>query len=381
MKRNRKTMKMTRVRAGLAVLAALGASLAFADAAPVGDRLDVPRSPADANGLEWIDGLSLPMESKGFPQTDRPYGRLPSDLLPLCSKGVRAMSEQSTGHYFLFATDADRLAVEWVLEEKSGRDAYIPPQGLYGVDIYDTANGKWRFVRNGRLSDLSNPTNSFCVEMPGQGLRPVMVCLPIRGVVRSVRIGLPKGAELTRWRHASGVERPVVHYGTSIVHGGCASRPGLCFTSVAGREADVPYVNLGFSGCAHLEPVMADAMARIDASLYLVDTVWNCSPDMIRERLEPFLRRLHAARPDVPILVCEGIEPNGTRLGSNDALKEVYDRLAAEGTTLSARLRYLPAEGLIPTDFEATHDLCHPNDYGSVPMGRAFARAIKESLR
>ena len=380
MTRITKTM-MTRVQAGLAVMAVLGASLAFADAAPVGDRLDVPRSPADANGLEWIDGLSLPMESKGFPQTDRPYGRLPSDLLPLCSKGVRAMSEQSTGHYFLFATDADRLAVEWKLAEKNGRSAYLPTQGLYGIDIYDTVNGTWRFVKDGRLSEPSNPTNSVCAKMLGRGLRPVMVYLPLRGVVNSIRIGLPKGAKLMRWRHASGVGRPVVHYGTSIVHGGCASRPGLCFTSVAGREADVPYVNLGFSGCAHLEPVMADAMARIDASLYLVDTVWNCSPDMIRERLEPFLRRLHAARPDVPILVCEGIEPRGTRMGSNEALKEVYDRLAAEGSTLSARLRYLPAEGLIPADGEATHDNCHPNDYGAVPMGRAFARAIKESLR
>lgn len=371
---------MKRVSIGWTVAVALGALSGLADVSRFDERIAADRSQADTNGLEWVDGLSLPLESKGFANTPRPYGRIAADLLPRCSEGVRVMSDQSTGHYFLFATDADRLAVEWVLEEKSGRDPYIPPQGLYGVDIYDTVDGRWRFVRNGRLSELSNPTNAVCVALPGRGLRPVRVYLPTRGVVRSIRLGLPKGAKLTRWRHPSGIERPVVHYGTSIVHGGCASRPGLCFTSIAGREADVPYVNLGFSGRARLEPEMADVLARIDAALYVVDPVWNCTPDMIRERLEPFLRRLHAARPDVPILVCEGIEPNGTRLPTNVAMKEVYDRLRAKRSRLSARLRYLPAAGLIPTDGEATHDHCHPNDYGSVPMGRAFARAIKACL-
>ncbi len=371
---------MKRVQIGLAVAVALGAPRVFADVSRFDERIAADRSQADTNGLEWVDGLSLPLESKGFANTPQPYGRIAADLLPRCSAGVRAMSDQSTGHYFLFATDADRLAVEWVLDEKRGRDPYIPPQGLYGVDIYDTVDGKWRFVRNGRLSDLSNPTNAVCVEMPGRGLRPVRVYLPTRGVVRSIRLGLPKGAKLARWRHPSGVGRPVVHYGTSIVHGGCASRPGLCFTSVAGRAADVPYVNLGFSGQARLESAMADVLARIDAALYLVDPVWNCTPDMIRERLEPFLRKLHAARPDVPILVCEGIEPNGRRLPTNVAMKGVYDRLRAEGSALSARLRYLSADGLVPADGEATHDHCHPNDYGSVPMGRAFARAIRAIL-
>ena len=101
----------------------------------------------------------------------------------------------------------------------------------------------------------------------------------------------------------------------------------------------------------------------------------------LRYRLEVFLRKLHAARPDVPILLCEGIEPAGTRLKVNAAIKEIYDRQMAEGSRLAARLHYLPATGLIPTDGESTHDYVHPNDYGSVHMGKAFARAISEILQ
>jgi len=190
--------------------------------------------------------------------------------------------------------------------------------------------------------------------------------MKLKGIFGTV---LQSGAKPERWRHKSGIVRPVVHYGTSIVHGGCASRPGLCFTSIVGREVDAPYVNLGFSGCARLEPVMADVLSEIDASLYLVDPAWNCTPGMIHERLEPFLRKLHKVRPNVMILVCEGGEPDGSRLPTNDAMKEVYDRLVAEDSTLAARLRYLPADGMIQTDGEPTHDYCHPNDYGSVQTG------------
>jgi len=353
----------------------------YGDVSKFDARIAADRSQTDTSGLEWVDGTSLPLESRGFANTPHPYARIAEDLMPQCPKGVREMSNQSTGHYFLFDTDSKRVAVEWILSEKEGRDPFIPPQGMYGVDIYDWIGGKWRFVRNGRLSALDNPTNSVCVSMPGKGLRPVLVYLPTRGIVRSIRIGLDKGAKLERHRHASGIVRPVVHYGTSIVHGGCASRPGLCFTSIVGRTVDAPYVNLGFSGGARLEPIMVDVLARIDASLYLVDPVWNCSAAVIRERLEPFLRRLHKARPDVPILVCEGGEPSGSRHSSNTAMKEVYDRLVAEGSSLSAKLRYLSADGMIQTDGESTHDYCHPNDYGSVQMGKVFAAAVGDILK
>jgi len=181
--------------------------------------------------------------------------------------------------------------------------------------------------------------------------------------------------------HESGIVKPIVHYGTSIVHGGCSSRPGLCFANRAARLVDAPYVNLGFSGGGKLQPEFVEALARVDASLYIVDCVWNCTGEMMDERLEGFLRGLHAKRPDVPVLVCEGVEPDLLRNEVNRRQKAVYDRLKAEGSPLSAKLRYLPAEGLLPPDGEGTHDACHPNDYGAMRMGERFAEAIRSALK
>ena len=157
---------MTRMTMRLAIAICLFQLTGYGDVSLFDERIAADRSQVDVEGLEWVDGASLQLESRGFANTPSPYARMPADLLPSCPEGVRAMSAQSTGHYFLFETDSNKLAVEWVLQEKSGRDPFIPPQGMYGIDIYDTVDGAWRFVRNGRLSALDNPTNRVHVSMP-----------------------------------------------------------------------------------------------------------------------------------------------------------------------------------------------------------------------
>ena len=99
--------------------------------------------------------------------------------------------------------------------------------------------------------------------------------------------------------------KPVVIYGSSITQGGCASRPGMCYTVIAGRLADVPIVNMGFSGNGKMELEMSGILAGIDASAYVLDCLWNMEPDLLRERFEPFVRALHARCPAAPILLAE----------------------------------------------------------------------------
>lgn len=351
---------------------------AASDVARFDARIAADTTLASADGLVWSDAAALPMESKVCAETATRYGRIPSDLIDKVPRGIREMSAHSTGHYFLFRTDSDKLGVRWRCRQVSWSDPYIPPQGMYGVDIYAKTGGQWRFVKNGRLGkDAWQETR---VDLPGSGLREVMVYLPIRAEVLDVRLGVAGGKALAPCGHASGHVKPVVHYGTSLVHGGCASRPGLMFTSVAARQADVPYVNLGFSGQARLDLVMADVMARADAALYIVDPVWNCDEKLVEERTEPFVRRLHELRPDVPILLCEGPEAAGVRIRANEALKRACEKLKAD-PALAGKIHYLPCTGMLPDDGEATHDYIHPNDYGCVQMGRVFAKAIAAILR
>lgn len=350
-------------------------------------RIAADTAMASADGMVWTDAAKLPMESKVCPDTETPFGRIPAAFAEKVPPPIRAMGRGSTGHYFFLETDSPRIGVRWECEQKTQQDPYIPRQGMYGVDIYVRRADGWRFVKNGRLDSVRDEKTGTAAawdetraDLPGGGRRQVLVYLPIRAKLKWVRIGVVSGSKLAPAKRANGRVKPVVHYGTSLVHGGCASRPGLVFTALAARALDIPYVNLGFSGRAQLEPVLADVMAISDASLYVVDTVWNCDADLIRERAEPFLKHLHSLRPDVPILLCEGPEAAGQRISRNDALKGVYEALKSKGA-LDGKLHYLACDGMLPADGEATHDFVHPNDYGSIQMGRVFAKRIAEVLK
>lgn len=378
---------MKLVKSCLVATVAAAALCARADVSKFDSRIAADTAMASADGMVWVDAAKLPMESKVCPDTETPFGRIPAALAEKVPQSVRAMGRNSTGHYFFLETDSPKIGVRWECEQKSHQDPYIPRQGMYGVDIYARGADGWRFVKNGRLDGVRDEAtgkpaawDETRADLPGSGVRQVLVYLPIRANLKWVRIGVASGSKLAPARHADGRSKPVVHYGTSLVHGGCASRPGLVFTALAARALDVPYVNLGFSGSARLEIEMADVMALSDAALYVVDTVWNCDERIIRERAKPFLERLHALRPDVPILLCEGPEAAGRRLGTNDALKGVYEEMKSAGA-LGGKLHYLPCGGMLPADGEATHDYIHPNDYGSVQMGRVFAKRIAELLK
>jgi glycosyltransferase involved in cell wall biosynthesis len=67
-------------------------------------------------------------------------------------------------------------------------------------------------------------------------------------------------------------------------------------------------------------------LAGIDASVYVLDCLPNMSDEMARERLEPFIRQLRAARPDTPIVLVGHII-GGLAGERNVFLREVCDRL------------------------------------------------------
>ena len=133
-------------------------------------------------------------------------------------------------------------------------------------------DGAWRYVKTGRINPGAGnacPTGRLSIAWkPGT---PCLVNLPLYNGIQSFALGVKPGSKIEALPpRASGVTKPVVFYGTSITHGGCASRPGLAFPSIVGRMLDVPIVNLGFSGSGKMEFEMSEHLAAIDASCYVL---------------------------------------------------------------------------------------------------------------
>ena len=333
----------------------------------------------------WYENETLPLGGKAFTDTATFFERWPAAAKDKLPGGLVYMGRHTTGMYLRFTTDSDKIRIEWKVRDEHPYDPLIPESGLIGLDVYgwdasaDGGKGAWRFQGNKRYwpRDRKNPGTAQFNWTPG---RPCIVYLPLRATMVSFRIGVAKGKTIKPHPYRVPDAKPIVHYGTSIVHGGCASRPGLAFTAVAARDLDLPYVNLGFSGAARMEASVPEFLAAADASLYVIDARWNMSPEMVATNCAPFLRKMKELKPDVPMLLCEGCTVRDYD-NCNPAFRKVYDALKAEDPVKWRNLYYFEEKTMLPKeDKEATHDFCHPNDYGMLHMGHAYARRIREVL-
>ncbi len=320
--------------------------------------------------LTWVDAQTLTVEGKGWTATEAPWDRLPAKAKGVVRPDVWWLSKDSAGLCVRFQTTADTVHVKW---EVTGGLAmpHMPATGVSGVDLYAKTDGGWRFVGSGRPEAQANEA----IFYPGKAPE-LCLYLPLYNATKSVQIGVAEGQTVT----AAPVRgRPVVFYGTSITQGGCASRPGTAATSIVGRTLGVPIINLGFSGNGLSEPELADLLAELDASAYVLDALWNMSPEMVRDRIAPFVHKLRAAHPATPILLVEDSTIYGNvPTAKGKVLREVYAKLQAEGV---GNLHFLSAEGMLGPDDEGTVDGCHPTDLGFMYQAKAFAAALAPILK
>ena len=345
---------------------------------------------SDAGGdVRWIDGKDLPIEGRVFDDVELWYDRLPANVSTNVNAGVRGMKHHTAGMQFRFKTDSKKLRFKWT-PWNTGRLAmgHMASTGVSGLDIYrQRADGRWLHVRSFKLPDIV-PEDGFAFDIDWKYGGPCLVYLPLYNGIRSFSLGIDASASVEPLPpRASGVEKPVVFYGTSITQGACASRPGMSFVNIVGRDLDVPVVNLGFAGCGRMEREMSEHLARIDASCYVLDCLWNMGSAEedggrpgrnVEENYEPFIRALRARRPGVPIVMAGQCNVrNGAPNAKEQFVRALHDRLVAEGWD---NLVFLPGPGMFADDSEGTVDGVHPNDYGMVALAKAYGAAVAEAL-
>jgi lysophospholipase L1-like esterase len=332
------------------------------------------------NGVKWIDGRYLPIEGRAFADVEHFYDRLPKNVTTNVNAGVRAMKHDTAGMQARFSTTSKRLQIKWVPYDGKLAMDHMPATGVSGVDVYVRKPGKkWRYAKTGRISKATG--SAVTVDLWGDS-NEVIINFPLYNGLKSLKVGIDGKATITPLPpRASGIDKPVVFYGTSITHGGCASRPGLAFVSILGRNLDVPVVNLGFSGSGRMEYEMSEHVSAIDASCYVLDCLWNMrmKDKQGLPEYEPFIRNLRAKRPGVPIIMagycdvfCRPVNPK------ENFTRKLYDKLIAEGWK---DLYFLPGAGMLGDDREGTVDGVHPNDIGMVRMAEAYGKSVKEALK
>lgn len=346
------------------------------------DPKPVERTP-DKNGVVWYDGTELAerglLEGRPFPGGKNFYDRLPADATGRVSRAAYGKALSSSGECLRFRTSSKKIWARWSLNQ-SIYYYHMAPTGKNGIDFYVQENGEWRYRQwrpKGKY-EIRPDDNLTCVDVAPD--TPVMIYLPIYNAPKKLEIGVEAGATITPLEpRKSGITKPIVFYGTSITQGACASRAGLAYAAQVCRRLDAPLVNLGFSGSGTLEDGMLYYLARLPASCYVLDCVWNMSEELLKERLEPFVRELRRHWPKTPIVIAQqgDVYGKGRFKAKDDHVKAVYDKLVAEGFT---KLAMVPSSEMYAPDGEGSTDGTHPNDYGMKVHADAYEKAIREVL-
>ena len=349
----------------------------------------IPASPAAEikpkveDGVAWYDVQGWGVEGRGWDDTKRYFDRLPGKAEGKVRPPVWGLSRHSAGMSALFATDATTIYVRYKLLSGNVAMTHMPATGVSGVDLYARdENGTWRWVA------VTRPTKQEISEKLTEGLKPgfreYRVYLPLYNGTESLEIGVPEGAKFEPIPPRA--EKPVVFYGTSILHGGCASRPGMAWPSIVCRALDLPHINLGFSGNGTMDDSIGALMAEIDAAAYVIDCLPNMKADLVAKRTVPLVKQLRAARPDASIILVEDrfytngwirpaqVERNET---SQKALREAYEALVAEGVK---KLYYVEGDNLVGDDNEACVDGSHPSDLGMMRQAKVLIPVLKKAL-
>ncbi len=368
-----------------AVAAAEGVTM---DGEPKLDKLDPNMAVPGVDGnTRWYDAAHLGIEGQAWQDTKHRFDRLPGKSEGVVPDPVWRLAQHSAGLHVRFVTDSDTVAARWTLRFESLAMGHMAATGVSGLDLYVKDGERWRWAGVGRPSEFPTNETTLAAGMP-PGRHEYLLYFPLYNGVESVEIGIDADAELAK-APAYPAERAksICFYGTSIVHGGCASRPGMAYPAILARRLGRPVINLGFSGNGKMELELAELLSELDAALYVVDCAPNMNPEMLTERVEPFVKALRQARPDTPIVLVENVVYQNAWFNKarhegytekNAALRKAYENLRAEGVP---HLSLVPCDELLGDDGEGTVDGVHPTDLGFMRMADALEPPIRAALR
>jgi hypothetical protein len=336
---------------------------------------------SSVEGIRWIN----PPDSEdiliaGFPwiEEDRIYRRLPLRVKDMLRPPVDALANNTAGGQLHFTTDSNRLYIAVKMPSRANM-YHMPATGQCGFDVYIGDQNEVRYYKTTRFDHSKDSYASEMFSFPKKKMRTVVLNFPLYMGVQHVLVGIDEGAAIGKSDFLKPGKKNVF-YGTSITQGGCASRPGMAYTNILSRMMKEECINLGFSGNGQGDAIVAECMAEIDASCYILDYVANCTVEMYKDTLPGFMRILKNKRPHVPIYVISALRksfyyfmddlnmPQDPKDVIGDFIVETIEMLKKEGYD---QMYFIDGSRVLGEDFEETTvDGSHPTDLGFYNMAK-----------
>lgn len=335
--------------------------------------------------IVYHDASTFPLLGKATEATATRYERLPDSLQHISRKPLWDLGRHSAGLAVRFRSNSTSIAARWEVRDNRSMN-HMTPTGIKGLDLYCLQDGEWIFAGSGRPQGKINKA-TIVKNMLSQE-REYLLYLSLYDGVTSLAIGVDSLSEIRLPAiDLPRREMPIVFYGTSILQGGCASRPGMAHTNILERRLNRECINLGFSGNALLDLEIAHLMASVDASMFVLDFVPNATVEQMKERADEFYSIIRRKHPHTPILFIEDPifthSPFDTRIAKevkdkNETLNAIFQSLKQRG---EQNIYFLSSRDIIGHDGEATVDGIHFTDLGFMRYAEVLYPILKKHIK
>ena len=303
------------------------------------------------------------------------FCRMPKAVAESVSEPVTWLYANTAGGRVRFQTDSPYVAIH-AEYGAVGDFPHFALSGSAGFDLYVGTRYQGTFMPPVHLEG----GYESIIDMKRAEMREITINFPLYSEVKKLCIGLDENASILPPREYT-VKKPVVFYGSSITQGGCASKPGSTYESILSNALDFDYLNLGFSGNAKGEPAMAEYIASLPMSAFVLDYDHNAPTwEHLEETHERFFKIVREKNPKLPILMLTRpvYFPGEWEVGFAKTVRKTYENARKSGDEnvylLTGRelMALVQDNGLV--------DGVHPTDSGFLSMANAILPILRKVL-
>ena len=352
----------------------------------------------EQENVAFLDVREEPFQIYGLyePKKGDEFIRLPIEVAKNTNEGVLENAYHTAGGRVRFATDSPFLAVRAKIK-KMTRFPHMPRTGTSGFDLYEHGmNGRDYYVLTFTPMEdepgWGKAIHSDYVEQEHiwVSLRPTKtdgklhyytIHFPLYNDLVSLEIGVEAGCEVLPGADYAPIP-PVVYYGSSITQGGCASRPGNAYQNIISARNNIDHINLGFSGSARGEEIMAEYIAGLKMSVLVMDYDANApSPEHLEKTHERFFQIIREKNPELPVIfvTIPRAPVNEMFIRRRSIIYNTFRRAFDSG---DRNVSFLDGYSLFDAEY---YDVCtvdgvHPNDAGFVGMAKVIGNELSRVL-
>lgn len=339
------------------------------------------------NSIEFYNIQNEPFKIYGLADKEN-YRRLPREISTGVSEGVDALCRNTAGGRVRFKTDSSSIAVK----------AFVPTvnlmphmalAGSLGFDAYERREGKYIHIATlmpkwgiDTVNDIEkNGYFDSMVEFEDKRMRDITINFPLYNDVNDIFIGVEENSRLISGDEYTN-KKTVVYYGSSITQGGCASRPGNCYSHILSRGFDNDFYNMGFSGNARGEEAIANYIADMNMDVFVYDYDYNApNSEHLLKTHGMMFKIIRDKHPDMPVIILSApvCQPDSEFKERRNIIKATYDNAVGTGDKNVYFIDGSKIYDIFGGD-SCTVDRVHPNDLGFMCMADAIGKIMEKIM-